>query len=221
MILKIRDEIMSIIVLIGGGHASGKTTAADLLKIEVTKTFPELSVKLIDMDNYLIPGMINESRYSSSKSTAITVSNEVFQPLKPSRFDFKQLKDDLTQDETQLVIVHGLYALYDKEIRDLSKFKIFISSDADTRLIRWIRRDVTSGNCSLETVINKYLQGARAEMNDFINPTKEFSDVIMPTGAEANAVGLIVDGISPYVGKQSHYSVPVYHEEKKSFYELN
>ena len=36
-------------------------------------------------------------------------------------------------------------------------------------------------------------------MSDFIFPTKEFADVILPRGAEPNAVRLIIDGIMLYL----------------------
>ncbi|EGV64946.1 uridine kinase [Yamadazyma tenuis] len=223
-----------ILVLIGGGHASGKKTAASLLKKELQRAFlnVKLDIKLLDMENFLKPeNKIQESSYSSSKSAAITVKGigeHDFPPLKPSRYDFSQLQITLKQVmvKGRIIILHGLYALYDKEIRAISKIKVFISSDADTRLIRWIRRDVVGGHQNLETVINRYLQGARAEMNDFINPTKEFSDVIMPTGPESNSIELLVDGIIPYISKlEAHVphlrsSGSLVPEDKQSFYEL-
>lgn len=227
-------DFESIVVLIGGGHASGKTTAAKLLKHELEEAFKSvrLNIQLIDMEHYLKPeDKISSSKYSSSKSAAITVNgikDNQFPPLKPSRYDFSQMKADLKSSVAKrgnIILVHGLYALYDKDIREMSKIKVFISSDADTRLIRWIRRDVVGGSEGLETVINRYLQGARAEMTDFINPTKEFSDVIMPTGPETSSIGLLVDGIIPFISKleanvphlRSSFSYP---EDKRAFYEL-
>ncbi|EAZ63825.2 Uridine kinase (Uridine monophosphokinase) conserved hypothetical protein [Scheffersomyces stipitis CBS 6054] len=212
--------VKSVVVLIGGGHAAGKKTTAQLLKQEIETTLSKArhDVQLIDMNLYkdTHPNKtIDSSTYSTSKSAAITVSNglQKYPPLKPSRFDFEKLKSDLlkfedTPDESpqKIFIVHGLYSLYDKELRSMSQIKVFIDSDPDTRLIRWIRRDVLgvglpedSDKASLESVINAYLQGARAEMSDFIFPTKEFADVIMPRGAEANAVKLIFDGIVPHL----------------------
>lgn len=229
-----------IIVLIAGGHACGKKTAAIALRDELSSTFTDmhLNIELKDMADYLNDSDdLKSARYSSSKSTAITVQdvNDLrFPPLKPSRFDFDQLKHDIRScntnaaiASTSILIVHGLYALYDKELREMSHLKVFISSDADARLIRWIRRDVLTGANNLETVINQYLQGARAEMNDFINPTKGFSDVILPSGPEPNAISLLVDGIAPYISKLQTYTPHLratelnYRDDKSSFYELN
>lgn len=225
-----------ILVLIGGGHACGKKTAAYALKDQLQEIFKgkPLRIDLKDMADYEKTSQdIKQEVYSSSKSMAITVqdaSEMQFPPLKPSRFDFDRLKADIKASQStsgaEILIVHGLYALYDKELRDMSNIKVFISSDADTRLIRWIRRDVVGGDESLETVINRYLQGARAEMSDFIIPTKVYSDVIMPLGPEPNAIKLLVDGISPYISKQESHtphlrSGDLSYNENRSYYELN
>lgn len=199
----------SVIVLVGGGHAAGKHTAAKALQREISSMIPssKLQVDLIDMNqfNSECNSTIDSSQYNKEQIDAITVrSEEVTYPrLKPSRFSFEALKNQLKmslvspEDAPQrILIVHGLYALYDKEIRDMAHIKVFIDSDPDTRLIRWIRRDALNEKSeTLQSVINAYLLGARAEMSDFIFPTKEFADVIMPRGAEANAVRLVIDGI--------------------------
>lgn len=199
----------SVIVLLGGGHAAGKHTAAKALKHEISALIPssKLQVEMIDMNkfNSECNSTIDSSQYNKDKVDAITVRTEEipYPRLKPSRFSFDELKQELnkslispTDAPQKILIVHGLYALYDKEIRDMAHIKVFIDSDPDTRLIRWIRRDVLNKKSeTLQSVINAYLLGARAEMSDFIFPTKEFADVIMPRGAEANAVRLVIDGI--------------------------
>ncbi|RLV96294.1 putative uridine kinase DAS2 [Spathaspora sp. JA1] len=207
----------SIIVLIGGGHAAGKKTTAIALKQEILTKIPanNIEVEIIDMNLFkegCNTSIDTSEYYNQGKSAAITVNKDLFHDqfprLKPSRFQFDKLKQSLrskldvpTNQPQKVLIVHGLYALYDKEIRDMSNIKVFIDSDSDTRLIRWIRRDVVeNGTNTLETVINAYLLGARKEMSDFIFPTKEFADVIMPKGtAESNAVKLVIDGIMLYL----------------------
>lgn len=193
-------HMVPILILIGGGHAAGKKTTAHLLRSQILEVVPATEVKLIDLHTYesSVP-----QEYLTLKLAAITVNTSPCADLRPSRFDFEAarttIEAELATKGPKVVIVHGLYGLYDKALRDLSRMKVFITSDADTRLIRWIRRDVLdkSKNISLELVINAYLQGAKAEMSNFIFPTKEFADVILPRGADANAVKLMVDGVVP------------------------
>lgn len=242
----VMSEVNSIVILIGGGHAAGKRTTAHLLRDEISNTLGDcnLDTKVIDLNEYTDES--EKYTCSQSKSAAITVGTGPGIKLKPSRFNFDRLKQDMKKDlvtapgePQKVIIIHGLYALYDKELRDLSQIRVFIISDPDIRLIRWIRRDVLdpSKNVSLELVINSYLQGAREEMSNFIFPTKEFADVIMPRGAEMNAVRLIIDGILPFIASGLHapdkitYSSNLrpsddflkekFDDQKGKFYELN
>ena len=191
----------SVLILIGGGHASGKRTMAHMLSDTVKSTWIDagMEIAIWDMEKYNTE-KDNQAAVTSYSAIAIDSTGNLVK--KPSRYDIGQLKKDLKEDMSgipsgsqKIYFVHGFYALYDKELRDMSPIKVFMSSDPGTRLIRWIRRDVVEGKSSLESVIYSYLKGARQEMQDFIFPTKEMADVIMPRGAEHNAASLIVDGI--------------------------
>lgn len=154
------------------------------------------AVALWDMEDY---NTDTPTHSALSSYSAITVDSSACVAKKPSRYDIPRLKRDLeadAADHTRTIhVVHGLYALYDKLLRDMALIKVFMTSDPDTRLVRWIRRDVVDGGAPLESVIFSYLKGARQEMQEFIFPTKEMADIIMPRGAEQNGAGLIVDGI--------------------------
>lgn len=191
----------SVLILIGGGHASGKRTMAHMLSDTVKTTWIDASIEISiwDMEKY---NTEKDNQAAVTSYSAIAIDSTGNLAKKPSRYDIGQLKKDLKDDMSKIpsgsqkiYFVHGLYALYDKELREMSQIKVFMSSDPDTRLVRWIRRDVVEGNSSLDSVIFSYLKGARQEMQDFIFPTKEMADVIMPRGAEHNAASLIVDGI--------------------------
>lgn len=240
------DTNASALVLIGGGHAAGKKTTALAIEKGIRQLAEHVpAIEVVDMNTYMDPSAV--TTLEDSKNSAITVGTKKLLALKPSRFDFQRLKADISAslaaaadslDHVQkLIIVHGLYALYDKELRDMSQIKVFIGGDSDTRLIRWIRRDVLgTKTVSLEKVVNSYLHGAKQEMSDYIFPTKEQADVIMPRGAELNAISLIIDGILPYL-KQERMSEPSssnvlrphdksFHTErfdnqKNKYYELN
>lgn len=196
-----------VVVLIAGGHASGKRTTAQLIRSELVKSLDLAAgeIEIVDMASYTNQVAVEDHAANS----AITVTKRDFKPLKPSRFDFEQLRGDIAAIGAKVVLVHGLYALYDKDILDMSQMKVFISGDADTRLVRWIYRDIihAAQPVELKTVINGYLHGAKQEMSDFIFPTKERADVIMPRGAEPNAVALIVDGIRLFLGMKGRQPI--------------
>lgn len=202
-----------------------------------------IAIKIVDMESYMDTNTVTTAQ--AAQQMAITVGDKHLLNLKPSRFDFDSLKNDVVSSlasasdgKHMLVIVHGLYALYDKDLCDKAQIKVYVGSDADTRLIRWIRRDVLSKETSnpndLEWVIGTYLYGAREEMRDYIFPTKERADVVLPRGAEANAASLIADGIVSSWGSsclvhasnilrpyESSYQTKRFDNEKRSYYELN
>ncbi|CAK7901738.1 putative uridine kinase Das2p [[Candida] anglica] len=214
---------MPIVILLGGGHAAGKHTAGKFLREELSlrKETQNYAVHTLDMDEFIITENTNTESCSH----------------KPSRFDFESLKKRISElPNDSIAIVIGLYALYDKGLRDSAQIKVFIDSDADVRLIRWIRReakvteDEAESRLILEKVIGQYMNGARSEMTDYIFPTKEFADVIFPRGVEASSVRLIVDGIQPSSDsfkstsnqlRPSRFAKEKFDKEKGKFYELN
>lgn len=161
----------------------------------------------------------------------------------PSSFDYSSLVEDLSKRDDDVILVHGLYALYDKRLRDVSCMKIFVDSDPDTRLGRWIRRDLLTEPLKksvqsekLANLLKEYLEHSRPEMSEFIFPTKEYADVILPRGSEETGISLVIDGVQPYIDPRDHLMENVDEDFKSSvslggkvtigettrrFYELN
>jgi uridine kinase len=167
------------LVLVGGGHAAGKKVVV----ADVTKNL----VSLADDDFPMKVEVVHLRDYAQQGVYA------------PSSVDFERLRADLgkinEKHKQTVVIVEGLYALYDKELREKAIMKAFVDGDADTRLSRWILRDIGEDQSKLGDILSTYLNHARPEMNEFIHPTKQFADVILPRGSETSGVKLISTGI--------------------------
>lgn len=82
----------------------------------------------------------------------------------------------------EVIIIEGIMALVNPELRELMDLKIFVDADADDRLIRLIRRDVIERGRTPETVISRYERIVKEMHWEFIEPTKKFADIIMPQG---------------------------------------
>lgn len=78
------------------------------------------------------------------------------------------------------MIVEGILILTHPEIRDMFDIKIFVHADSDERLIRRLRRDITERGRDLEEVLNRYQNTLKPMHQQFIEPTKEFADIIIP-----------------------------------------
>lgn len=81
-----------------------------------------------------------------------------------------------------LVILDGLMILYVPEIRDLLDLKIYVDTPHDIRFIRRLQRDIMERGRTVESVVKQYLDVVRPGHFSFIEPTKEFADLIVPEG---------------------------------------
>lgn len=173
---------------------------ADLLKERLEQLFAKIKVEEISMADFLIA----EKAADGSRD--------------PSCFDFGTIKheiDRVSGDPTvDVLIIYGLYALYDQKILEKGTIRIFVDTDADVRMGRWIKRDIiepTKRNPTLKTkqkqmlkhLLNIYLGKSRLEMQKFIIGTKEKADVILPNAGELNGIQLIVDGLDPVIRRRS------------------
>jgi uridine kinase len=76
----------------------------------------------------------------------------------------------------------GILAFSDSDVRDKMDMKLFVDTDADTRLIRRIRRDIRERGRSLEGTLIQYETTVRPSFDLWIGPLKVYADVIIPRG---------------------------------------
>lgn len=60
--------------------------------------------------------------------------------------------------------------------------KIFVDADPDERLIRVIERDVLERGRTAEMVMDRYRKVLKPMHLEFIEPTKQYADLIIPQG---------------------------------------
>ncbi|AXF85013.1 Uridine kinase [Ephemeroptericola cinctiostellae] len=119
-------------------------------------------------------------------------------PIKMPLYDFtSHTRSDQIERvaPAKVIVVEGLFALYDKTLRDMMSMKIYVDTDPDIRFIRRLIRDINERGRTTESVIEQYKSTVRPMHNQFIEPTKRFSDVILPHGANEPAVDLITSKI--------------------------
>ncbi len=97
----------------------------------------------------------------------------------------------ITVKPAPVIVIEGLFALFDAELCKMMSLKIFVDTAADVRFIRRLQRDMTERGRSAESVINQYLETVRPMHKQFIEPTKRNADVILPHGANGPAVDII------------------------------
>lgn len=189
-----------ILIGIAGGTASGKSSIADILK----NNFKDNSVTIIKEDDYYK----DQSNLTYEERCKTNYDH-------PLAFDFdlmlSQLKDLMkcksinkptydytvhnrseiieTIEPSDVIILEGLFALYNPEIREMEDIKVFVDTDADIRFIRRLRRDIVERKRTMENVTEQYLNTVKPMHDQFIEPTKKYADVIIPEG-KTNIVGI-------------------------------
>ncbi|CAF4979546.1 unnamed protein product, partial [Rotaria sp. Silwood1] len=83
---------------------------------------------------------------------------------------------------------------------NLFNMKLFVDTDADTRLARRVLRDMKQYGRNLEHVLTGYKNYVKPSFEEFCLPTKKYADVIIPRGADNHvAVDLIVQHIRDFL----------------------
>ena len=193
-----------IIIGIGGGTGSGKTTVAK----EVRKHFPEESVVIVHHDSYyldrsdLAPSMREKINYDHPDSFDNELLIAQLSDLRAGRaiekpvYDFDthtRRKETISVRPARIILLEGILVLAEDALREQMDIKLYVDTDADERFIRRLRRDIADRGRSVDQVIEQYLQTVRPMHLQFVETSKRYADVIIPEGGlNFVAVDLIV-----------------------------
>ncbi|NNE03452.1 MAG: uridine kinase, partial [Eudoraea sp.] len=89
-------------------------------------------------------------------------------------------KDTIHTHPRKVMIVEGILILTHPAIRDMFDIKIFVHADTDERLIRRLKRDINERGRDIEEVLSRYQTTLKPMHDQFIEPTKEYADIIIP-----------------------------------------
>ncbi len=191
---------------ITGGSGSGKST--------VVRRIQENSgdCLLIEMDNYYksAPQVNNDNitSYNFDQPDAFDMDLLLknLDDLKSGRstemplYDFvthSRKEESVILEPKKLIILDGLMVLYDERIRNLLDLKIYVETPADIRFIRRLKRDIVERGRTMESVIKQYMEVVRPGHYNFIEPTKEYADIIIPEGGyNENAMKVLFTFVS-------------------------
>lgn len=200
------------IIGIAGGTGSGKTTVVK----KIMEELPEGKVSLIPQDSYYKkaePGVpLEELRKKNFDHPDAFDWDLLFEHIKNlkegkaieqpvySYLVCNRLEETVHVVPTQVIIIEGLMALYRKELRDLMDLRIYVDADPDDRLLRVIDRDVVERGRTARMVMSRYEKVLKPMHREFIEPTKQFADLIVPQGGEnLRAINLLRSSIEKMI----------------------
>lgn len=182
-----------LIVGIAGGTGSGKTTVVK----KIIQKLPKDEVAVLSQDAYyrdnshLPIEQRLEINFDHPNSVEFSLLVDHIKQLKQGKIVQEPIYSYLTctrSDETisipakDVIIVEGILILTQKELRDLFDIKVFVSADADDRLMRVIKRDIVERGRSVDKVLERYDKTVKPMHLQFIEPSKRYADLIVPQG---------------------------------------
>lgn len=87
----------------------------------------------------------------------------------------------------QIVLVEGILLFADPALVRLLDLKVFVDTDADLRLLRRMRRDLAERGRTPDDVAGQYVKTVRPMHQQFVEPSKDVADVILPAGKHNDA----------------------------------
>lgn len=192
-----------LIIGIAGGTGSGKTTVVR----KIVESLPQDSVAIIPQDSYYndqshLPLEVRKKTnfdhpdafewpLLAHQIAELRAGRAIEQPTY-SYITCTRLPETVHVEPREVIIVEGIMTLYDKELRDLMDLKIFVDAEPDERLLRVIERDIAERGHPLEMLIGKYRDVLKPMHDEFIEPTKQHADIIIPNGGEnARAIAMM------------------------------
>ncbi|MBW2961137.1 uridine kinase [Mesonia aestuariivivens] len=180
-----------LIIGIAGGTGSGKTTVVNTIIDELQHE----EVAVISQDSYYR----DTGNLSYDERTKINFDH-------PQSIDFellvkhlKQLKagssipqpvysfkehnrtgETIQTPPKKVMLVEGILILTNPALRELFDIMIYVHADSDERLIRRLKRDMKERGRDLDEVLNRYQTTLKPMHQQFIEPSKEFADIIIP-----------------------------------------
>ncbi|CAM3836956.1 uridine kinase [Xenorhabdus thuongxuanensis] len=187
------------IVGISGASASGKSLIASTLYRELRDQVGDHNIGVIPEDCYYKDQTNTpiEERYKVNYDHPNSMDHnllfEHLQALKVGKsielpqYDYVEhtrKPESIHFEPKRVIILEGILLLTDKRLRQELDFSIFVDTPLDTCLMRRIKRDVNDRGRSLDCVMEQYKKTVRPMFLQFIEPSKQYADIIVPRGGK-------------------------------------
>jgi uridine kinase len=208
---------------VAGGTASGKSTVCEKIRHLVVNEDAENGRQIITLSQDSFYRDLTAKESDQAKKGMFNFDHpdafdhqlmvKCLKDIKECRstqvplYDFKtnsRVEGEFTViHPSDVVLLEGILVFYYKEVRDLFDMKLFVDTDADTRLARRVLRDIEERGRDLENVLFQYTNLVKPAFEEFCMPTKKHADVIIPRGADNTvAVELVAQHIQDIIYKR-------------------
>lgn len=188
---------MARIILIGGGSSSGKTYVTNRVVEKVGKE----NVTLISLDDYYKDQKEKtfeertKTNYDHPKAFDWKLIRQQIKDLKENKQIEKPIYDFVThsrKEETEIVkpnkiiIVEGIMALIDAQVRAMGDLKVFIRASAERKFLRRLIRDKEERGRTIDGIVKQYFDTVQPMYEEIIDPSSNYADLIINNDGKKN-----------------------------------
>ncbi|MBE6693727.1 MAG: uridine kinase [Ruminococcaceae bacterium] len=200
-----------MLIGIAGGTGSGKSTFAEGLRA----LFPD-DITIISYDNYYKPQdhITFEERIKTNYDCPDALDTDLLvkhlrrlcegESIDMPNYDFRvhTRKAELTRvSPTAVILIDGIMTFHDERLREMFDIKIYADADADERILRRLRRDVTERGRDIDGVINQYVGTVKVMHGIYVEPTKKYADIVINGGMNKTALDIVAARIASWLEK--------------------
>ena len=184
-----------IIIGVTGGSGGGKTSVSRA----ILSHFPDEKISMIEHDSYYKDQshLTFEERIKTNYDHPNSMDRDLLiQHLKDlkngtavdipvySYVDHTRTGETKHFTPKKIVILEGILLLTDERVRQLADISVFVDTPSDICFIRRLQRDMEERGRSLQSVIDQYRATVRPMFLQFIEPSKQYADIVIPRGGK-------------------------------------
>jgi len=190
------------IIAVAGSSGSGKSTLSQAIVKQLNLPW----VVILSMDSFyktLTPeqskaAFRSEHDFDAPESIDFDILVDRLRDLKAGKraeIPVYSFAEHARQEQTtsiyspHVLVLEGIFALYDPRVRELIDMGIYCEADADTCLSRRIVRDVRDRGRDIEGIIKQWFAFVKPNYEQYVEPQRKVADLIVPRGIE-NRVAL-------------------------------
>lgn len=196
-----------LIIGIAGGSGSGKSTFVR----RITENIDSNELVIIPQDNYYkdqshlsmeARQKLNFDHPSSIEFDLLVEHIKILQQGQPIQIPTYSHVTCTRNEETikirpcKVLVIEGIMVLVNDPLVDLLNMKFYVDAQDDDRFIRCVQRDIRERQRDFDSVLERYYDTVKPMHLEFIEPSKQKADLIIPHGGENKvAIDLIASRI--------------------------
>ncbi|MBI45369.1 MAG: uridine kinase [Candidatus Marinimicrobia bacterium] len=202
------------IIGITGGSGSGKTFLCNalikkfgndcLLKIEVDSYYNDLShlsMEKREKNNFDHPDAFDFELLFQDLNKIKKLKN-IKIPIYDYKTHTRKVEFNHINKKYNIILLEGIFSLYDKNIRKMLTTSIFIDIPNNTRKKRRLDRDIKDRKRTLQSIEKQYTTTVEPMYLKYIKPTKKYSNIIIKDVSKSDKGYIkLLETISNYINE--------------------